>query len=180
MDEYTEIELSSGITVRCAAAPHMATAEIVAQHPECQRPDAPIEEIQSKGSKTVVLARPGTPQYEQWKAENARVERAIERVEHTAPYFLGILEWKMPDEDTFSENVPDDWEFPKRLRRMRVEPRSGEDGHLWDFIEYELLKSVSDTREIQQVVYGIQPLTAQEVKTAEASFQGDEAREANT
>lgn len=71
--------------------------------------------------------------------------------------------------------VPSEWAFPEALRRVGIEPRTGDDGRRLDYIEYELLRSAEDVRAVQDVMYG--PLGEQEVEAAVATFQPEDSEE---
>jgi hypothetical protein len=71
--------------------------------------------------------------------------------------------------------VPNEWTFPEALRRVGIEPRTGDDGRRLDYIEYELLRSAQDVKAVQDVMYG--PLGEQEVEAAVATFQPEDSEE---
>jgi len=179
MESYTEITLADGTVVRCEAVPFLADTEIIAAMPECRMPSPPVEVVNSKHGPTTATARPGTPEYNAWEVEADRVRAERARVERQAPFFLGVHSWKLSEEKKFSEDVPKDWEFPRRLVALGVPPRAGEDGRRWDYIVYGLLRRAQDSSKVQRVLYGMEEITPEEGQAVADKFPGDEEQPAD-
>lgn len=180
--ELKEVELTDGTIIRCADVPPMATRGVVSQFPECKLPSAPIEEIKNvDGTVDRVAARHGTPQYDEWNKQLAAVNEAIERVETEAMFVLGIVDWKLPGQKTFTDEVPKSWEIPSHLlKRGGIKPHGGPSGRVWDYVVYGLVKTIDDMNTVLKAVGGISELTTEEVEAVADKFPGDKVEAAST
>lgn len=167
-----EVELSNGIVIRVEPVPPLAFTSIVAEMPECQVPDPPLETIKGRTGTSQVPARQGTAEYEAWKKDVDRARRAQERIRIEAYYTLSVLAWKLPGEDDFSEEVPDGWEIPSRLTRAGLKPNEGPDGKRWDYVLYGLITTPEDMGKLDESLIEKSSLTEAEVDAASDTFPG--------
>lgn len=180
-EEYVELKLSSGAIVRCAPVPPTAIPKVVIDHPDCQMPPPPVEEIQGKLGITKTIARPGSAEYAKWEQQVEQVRLARERVGRTAQYVVSVIAWKLPGAKNFSSKVPKSWKFPERLTRIGLKPAEDAMGKIGDFIEYELFRTADDFGKVTETIFGAtEPLTENEIATTEDFFRGDEEGQADT
>jgi hypothetical protein len=180
-EEYVERTLSDGTVVRCAPVPPLAIPEVVAAQSECKMPPMPMQSVKTK--LDVVEEKPAgkdSPEYEAWRVEVGEVQRRRAEVERIAYFVLGVLSWKLPGRDKFTDRVPKGWKIPQRLTRVGIKPSESELGRAGDFIKYGLLKTTNDLSQIQSIIFGTKMLTESEVEAAADLFPGAENGAADT
>lgn len=174
-DEYTELTLSSGAIVRCAPVPPTVIPQVIADHPDCQMPEPPVEEIIGKTGVQKVIARPGSAEYAEWQTQVQRIRLARERVGRAAQFVVSVIAWKLPGTKNFSSRVAKNWQFPERLLRVGLQPAEDDMGRTADFIQYELLQTAGDLTAISEVAFGpVEELTEDEVEATEEFFRSEE------
>lgn len=182
--------LRDGTVVRCKSVPFLAVSLVVGQYPGCQMPAPPVEKIPGKAGITTAMARPGTPQYDEYQAECERVAELRQRIENEAPYFLGIVGWKAVGSSKFVKSAPKDWVFPSELSGFGVVSHEGalsssgrgDMGRAWDYILFELLADNRDNLTVGRAIYGTdnELITDEEVEAIAEKFPGDEERTADS
>ena len=68
--------------------------------------------------------------------------------------------------------VPDEWTFPEAAWSEGLEPSSGDQGRLLDYVRHEFLRTPGDIEQTNEVLAYAQPLTNEEVAAARTLFPG--------
>lgn len=183
--EYKEVELLDGTLMRVKQVTYLAIQHVMGECPICQMPPIPVEEIPGKAGVTKAPARPGTPMYDEYEAKRRKVNDVRQRVERDAFLYIGVVDWKRPDDKEFHRQVPKKWQFPYDLTELGVEPyekQLGEAGRRWDYIMFGLLTKNADISKVMDAIYteDAEPLQEEEVQAIAEKFPGDAEQEADT
>lgn len=169
-----EITLSTGVIVRARPVPPLLAAGVVNRRLDLRDPVMPLVEIKGVAGVEIVPARPGERVYEEWLQKRAEIENERNRLQDDFIWAYGIISWKLPGAQRFTDKPPAKWEVPQVLQDFGVEPRTETLGRKLDYIQVELLQTPGDVELAQGVILGdVAEITDGEVDIVVDTFPGD-------
>jgi hypothetical protein len=169
-----EITLSTGTIVRARPVPPLLAAGVINRRLDLRDPVMPLVEIKGVAGVEVVPARPGEQVYEEWLQKRAETTAERNRLQDDFIWAYGIVSWKLPGTQRFTDKPPAKWVIPQVLQDFGITPRTETLGRKLDYIQVELLQTPGDVESAQGVILGdITEITDQEVDTIVDTFPGD-------
>lgn len=166
-----EVSLTNGAAVRCRPVPPHALGPVILSFKE---PEFPYVEVKGAAGVERHPALQGTPEYDAWvlerNAHDLRVSRAV--MDFDLEY--GIISWKLPGVDEYTNQVPKDFSVPGIMKRYGVETSDDPYERRLQFIKYALITTSTDDDTVSAVTKAAKPVTAKEVETTLAPFESDE------
>lgn len=167
-----EIKLSDGTLVRVNTVPWMLIFDTANLHPAFKVPDAPLDEIKTKGGhiETPPLL-PGNPKYDEWKVEADRIEEERFKFQNHAMWDEGVKEWKLAGTKKWESQPPSDYVVPKMLDSVGAfSPYL--DNRRIAYVRYEVCKTIQNVNTVMHALTEGMPLASTEVESAVEGFQG--------
>lgn len=171
-NNLTELLLDSGWWVRCRKVPPIASYGIMDRE-EFWMPPPPMVTVETmKGAGSETMAAPvGSPEYQAYEQQRAKVESARNFAVMTFVYAYGVHSWSK-DRKKWSREVPEGWELDDEIRDVAAHVP---DKIRTQFIIYELISTQRDQMQVEKVCRptDLRALLAEEVQAAEDMFPGD-------
>lgn len=157
-----QVKLSTGVTVTVAPVPQKIYDVIRMKHPD---PSVPILEDDRTAT--------GEPmRFENREdADYLQAKREVNQARQTA-WAEAMLLFGLPE-----VQAPDEWQPPAEeleyLSGGQWQPRQGDTGHKLDWIEWDLLRVVTDYQKVQAAINELAGVSEEAVDAIEATFRGD-------
>lgn len=166
-----EFDLPSGTArVRVAHVPPYMVTNAIGNRPDLADVPQPLVKVEGIGEKWLPV-RKGQPGYDEWRREQDEREKARSAAQDDIYWSYGIAEWKLPDEEEWRYDPPSSWALSKRMKRIGVAPRIGDERRI-DYVRYVLAVTNLDVEIIQDVMFGVtRPITESEVDAVSRLFQ---------
>lgn len=152
-----EIKLSNDWKVRVQAVPPYLMTPVYEQYPE---PDFPIiREKSVSGGTEEAPAQEGSEEWNRWMKEHREWRLAINAEAHLFRLSYGVMSWKPPDSDEFTDTVPEWYDVPQILQdRYGVVLSDDKWERKAQFVRFFLLGNYEDADKVESVV-GIREAT---------------------
>ena len=162
-----ELELTSGWKVRCRPVPPLAQMGVM-DRPDLQYPPPPTVTVKTVAGEETVRAPEGSDESNAYYAACREIDAARDRRGLEFNFAYGVKAWSQ-DGKKWLKEPPKGWE----PEPMLVEAVGGVSNPRTAFIMYELIASAADFRDVNKVIVytGMDPLTVQEVESAEDGFK---------
>ena len=176
MEEYTEITLDNGATLRLVDVPTMLTMDAMGHYPGLSYPEppGPVNYPTVTGTNESREAHAGDASYDEWKAKSDEVDEKRNRFLQDFPWQEGVISWKMTDGKKFVSQPPKGWEIPERYVKYGAKFSELLDTRKLAYLRYVVCSSIQNYNEIWRLINRGMLITQSEVDEAVETFQGDE------
>lgn len=176
MEEYTEITLDNGATLRLVDVPTMLTMDAMGHYEELNYPEKPgqVSYPTATGTNETREAKLGDKSYDEWKIKCDAVEELRNRFMQDFPWQEGIISWKLADEKKFASQPLKGWKIPERYVKYGAKFSELLDTRKLAYLRYVICASVQNYNEIWKLINRGMLITKSEVDDAVESFPSDE------
>jgi len=150
MHNVEEIELTSGVLVRCRPVSPLAVGPVYKAIPE---PDFPMENVRSAaGGSEEHPALPESEAHDKYYRELRDYRNRIGEAIMDFKLNYGIVSWSYDGGESWTDMPPDDWEIPFALKHWGVEMPEDRYEKRVLYIKNELILSDEDDEEISNII----------------------------
>jgi len=163
-----QVHLSSGITLRCRNVPPYLRDKAFASVPEPEFPMLSLKSAAGGTEKAPALA--DSPEYEKYQADLAKYRRELRSIAMDFDLAYGVMSWRLPGEEQFTEEVPEKWKLPGLMAHFGIDVDT-EDGYerRLQYIQW-LIGTDDDANKVRMAIGLTLPLEPEEVEAALAPF----------
>lgn len=174
MEEYTEVTLDNGATLRLVDVPTMLTMDAMARFEELAYPEAPKDvQIKTRVGIETRAAREGDPMYDEWKALTDAVDERRNRFLQDFPWQEGVVSWKLKGAKKFTSQPPKGWKVPERYVNYGAPFSPLLDTRKLAYLRYVVCGSIQNYNEVWRLINKGMLITQSEVDDAVEMFQSD-------
>lgn len=167
-----DVTVSTGAVLRCRPVPPYLLATLRGKLP--LPPRLPKLNLQSAAGTEVAKALPESPEYEEYRIAQQEWERKRTQIFTDFTLDFGIVEWRLPESEEWTNTPPDGWQLDPVLVRWGLVEAAGEPRVA--YIKSELIVTDADMNLVDSVTNEPAPVTEGEVQQALVPFVSPETK----